>query len=102
MRNILDEGQGVSVVLPFGHAFGREPGNGGSSDVVVFERGFEFSDEIGECSHGNGCSGDGFLPERGCPSEGGSFGHVGEGEGDLFVIGVVDFVIDKEVELYGV
>ena len=102
MQNILDEGQGVSVVLPFGHAFGREPGNGSSSDVVVFERSFKLGDEVRECSHGNGRSNDGVLPESGCPSEGGSFGHVGEGEGDLFVIGVVDFVVDEEVELYDI
>ena len=30
MRNVLNEGWGVSVVLPFGHAFGGKPGNGGS------------------------------------------------------------------------
>ena len=102
MRNILDEGRGVSVVLPFGHVFGREPGDGGSSDVMVFECGFALGDEIRECSHGNGRSDDGVLPESGYPSEGGSFVHVGGGEGDLFVIGVVDFVVDEEVELYGI
>ena len=98
MQNILDEGQGVGVVLPFGHAFGGEPGYGGSSDVVVFECGFKLGDEIRERSHGYGRSGDGVLSECGCPSEGGPFGHVGEGEGDHFVVGVVDFVIDEEVE----
>ena len=82
--------------------FGGEPSDGSSSDVVVFEHSFEFQDEVGECAHGDGGPGDGVLPECGCPSEGGSFGHVREGEGDFFVIGVVDFVIDKEVELYGV
>ena len=92
----------IGVVLPFSHAFGGEPGDGGPSDIVVFERGFEFGDEIRERSHGNGGSNDGVLPESGCPSEGGSFGHVGEGKGDFFVIGVIDFVVDEEVELYGV
>ena len=28
MRDILNEGQGVGVVLPFDHAFGGEPGDG--------------------------------------------------------------------------
>ena len=40
------------------------------------------------------------MSECCCPSEGGSFGHVGEGEGDHFAVGVVDFLVDKEVEAY--
>ena len=102
MRNVLDEGRGVGVVLPFGHALGGEPSDGGSCDIVVFERGFELRDEVGESAHGYGGPGDGVLPEGGCPCEGGSFSHVGESESDLFVVGVVDFVIDEEVELYSV
>ena len=102
VRNIFDEGWGVSVVLPFGHAFGGEPGDGGSSDIVMFEGSFEFGDEIRERAHGDSRSGDGVLSECGCPSEGGSFGHVEEGKGDHFVIGVVDFVVDEEVEAYSV
>ena len=80
--------------------FGGKPGNGIPSDVMVFERGFELRNEVGEGPHGYGGPRDSVLSERGCPSEGGSFGHVGEGEGDLFAVGVVDFLIDKEIELY--
>ena len=39
------------------------------------------------------------LHECGCPSEGGSFGHVREGEGDLFVVGVIDNFVYKQVKL---
>ena len=102
MRDVFDEGWGVSVVLPFGHAFGGKPGDGGSSDIVVFERCFEFGDEIRECTHGDGRSGDSVLSEGSCPGEGRSFGHVGEGEGDHFVVGVIDFVVDEEIEAYRV
>ena len=97
MRNVLDEGQGVGVVLSFGHTFGGKPGDGISSDVVVLECGFKLHNAVGEGPHGYG---DSVLSERGCPSEGRSFGHVGEGEGDLFAVGVVDFLVDKKVELY--
>ena len=74
MQNVLNEGQEVGVVLPFGHTLGEEPSDGGSSNIVVFERGFELQDEIRECAHGDGSPGDGVLSECGCPSEGGSFG----------------------------
>ena len=57
---------------------------------------------VRECAHGYGGSCDGVLSERGGPCEGGSFGHVGKGEGNHFVVGVVDFVFDKEVEVYSV
>ena len=102
VQNILNEGWGVSIVLPFGHAFGGKPGDGGSGDIVVFERRFEFSNKVGKCAHGYGGSSDGVLPERSGPCESRSFGHVGKGEGDHFVVGVVDFVIDQEVEAYSV
>ena len=36
------------------------------------------------------------------PGKGRSFGHVREGEGDLFVIVVVDRLVDEEVELHSV
>ena len=42
------------------------------------------------------------LSECGGPCEGGPFGHVGKGKGDHFVVGVVDFVVDEEVEAYSV
>ena len=56
VRNILDEGQRVSVVLSLGHAFGGEPGDGVARGVVVFERGFEFEDEVREGPHSYGGS----------------------------------------------
>ena len=40
------------------------------------------------------------MSERGCPGEGRSFGHVGESEGNHFVIGIVYLVVDEEVEAY--
>ena len=54
MRNVLNEGWGVGVVLPFGHMFGGKPGNGVSGDVVVFEHSFELCNEVGEGTHGYG------------------------------------------------
>ena len=46
VQNVLDEGRGISVILPFGHAFGGEPGDGSSSDIVVLVvlQGFERQD----------------------------------------------------------
>ena len=76
MRNVFNEGRGVSVVLSFGHAFGGKPGDGGSGDVVVFECSFELSDKVGERAHGYGGSHDSILSECGGPCESRSFGHV--------------------------
>ena len=56
VRNILNEGQGVGVVLSFGHAFGGEPGDGIAGGVMVFECGLKFGDEVREGSHGYGGS----------------------------------------------
>ena len=102
MRDILNEGRGVGVVLSFGHAFGGKPGDGGYSDVVVFECSFELHNKVGEGAHGYGSSCNGVLSEGGSPCKGKSLGHVGKGEGNYFVVGVIDFVIDKEVEAYSV
>ena len=77
MRNIFNERWEVGIVLPFGHAFSGEPGNGIASSVMVFECSFEPHDEVGEGPHGYGGPRDGILPKGGCPSEGRSFGHVG-------------------------
>ena len=33
---------------------------------------------------------------------GGSLSHVGKGEGNHFVVGVIDFVVDEEVEAYSI
>ena len=98
--DVLNEGWGIGVVFPFGHAFGGEPGDSSAGGVVVLEHGFELCDKVGEGSHGYGGSRDGVLPECGCPSEGRPFGRVGESEGNHLVIGVIDFVVDKEVEAY--
>ena len=102
VRNILNEGRGVGVVFPLSHAFSGEPGNGVAGGVMVFECSFELHDEVGEGPHSYGDSGDGVLPKGGCPSEGGSFGHVGQSEGNFLVVIVIDFFIDEEVELYSV
>ena len=102
MRNVLNEGRGVGVVLPFGHLFGGKPGDGGPSDVMVFECSFELCNKVGECAHGYGSFCDGVLSEGGGPCEGRSPGHIGKGEGNHFVVGVIDFVIDEEVEVYGI
>ena len=100
MRNILNKGRGVRVILSFGHAFGGEPGDSIAGGVMVFE--LEFGDEIREGPHSYGGSRDGILPEGGCPGEGRTLGHVGQGKGDFLVVNVVDSFIDEEVELYGV
>ena len=56
MGNTLDKGWGVGVVLPLGHVFGGEPGDGASSGVVVFERSFKLRNEVGEGAHDYGGS----------------------------------------------
>ena len=100
--DILNEGRGIGVVFPFGHAFGGEPGDSIAGGVMVFECSFELSDKVGEGPHGYGGSEDGVLSECGCPSEGRPLGHVGESEGNYLVISVVDFVVDEEVEAYSI
>ena len=78
MGDILNKGQGVGVVLPLGHTFSEEPGDGIAHGVVVFECHFKLYDKVRESSHGYRSSGDGILPKCSCPGEGGSFGHVEE------------------------
>ena len=70
IRDILDKGQRVGVVLSLGHAFSGEPGNGVASGVMVFECNFELHDKVGEGSYGNNSTRDSVLSEGGCPSEG--------------------------------
>ena len=65
---------------------------------MVFKGSFKVGDKHGEGSHGDGGADEGFLTEGGCPSEGGSFGHVGEGEGDFLCIRVVYFLVYCKVE----
>ena len=84
--NILRQGGGVGV----------------SGDIMVLERRVELSDEVGKSSEGERSSRDGALAEGRCPSEGRSFGHVREGESNLFVIVVIDCFVNKKVELHGV
>ena len=102
MRDILDKGQEIGVVLPLSHVFGGEPGDGITGDVMVFEHGFEFLDKVREGSDSDDSSRDSVLLEGGCPSEGRSFGYVGQGKGDFLVVVIIDFLIYEEVELYSV
>ena len=100
--DVFDEGWGVDIVLSLVHAFGREPGNGVTGGVMVFKRCFKLGDKGREGSHGYGGAGDGVLPECGRPGESGSFGHVGESEGDHLVISIIDFVVDEKIEAYSI
>ena len=67
---------------------------------MVFKCGVELCDEVSEGSEGKRCSRDGALAEGRCPGKGRPFGHVREGKGDLFVIIVVNRLVDKEVKLH--
>ena len=69
---------------------------------MVFECGFEFDDKVGEGTHDDGHIGDGILLKGGCPGKCRSFGHVGRGESDHLTVGIVDLVVDKEVEVNSV
>ena len=102
MRDILNKGREIGIVLSLGHMLSGEPGNGIACGVMVLECSFKLCDKVREGSHGNGSSRDGVLSECGCPGEGGSFDHVGESKGNHLVISVIDFVIDKEVEVYSI
>ena len=102
MRDILDKGRGVGVVLPLGYAFSGEPGDGVTSGVMMSECSLKFLDEVGEGSNSDDSSRDSILSGGGCPGGGGSFGHVGQGECNFLVIVIVDLLIDKEVELYSI
>ena len=77
VRNVLNMGWQIGVVLPFGHAFGEEPGDGIASGVMVFEHDLKFLDEVGKGSDRDSSFGEGALSESGCPDEGGSLGYVG-------------------------
>ena len=69
---------------------------------MVFKRGVELCDKVGKSFKGERCSRDGALAEGHCSSEGRFFGHVREGEGNLFVIVVIDCLVNEKVELHGV
>ena len=100
MRDILDEGRRVDIVFSLTHALSGEPSDGVTCGIVVFECSFELGNEVREGPHGYGGPSYGILPEGGCPSEGGSFGHVGQGKGDFLVVVIVDLFVNKEVESY--
>ena len=68
----------------------------------MLKRGVELHDEVSEGSKGKRCSRDGALAKGCCPGKGRSFGHVREGESDLFVVVVIDHFVDEEVELHSV
>ena len=68
----------------------------------MLERGVEFRDKVSESSEGKRCSRDGTLAKGCCPGRGRPFGHVREGESDLFVIIVVNRLVDQEIKLHGV
>ena len=88
-------GQGVGVVLPFGHAFGEESGNGIAGGVMVFEHSFELLDEVREGSNGDDAARDGILLKGSYTGKGRSFGHVEQGKGNFLVIIVIDLLIDE-------
>ena len=69
---------------------------------MVFKRGFQLGNKVGEDTHGDGGARNGALLKSGCPGEGWSFGHVRKGESSHFAIGIVDFVIDEEIEADGI
>jgi len=100
---VFCEGWGVfvssSILSGFlDHSLDGEPGDGVGFNIVVFKCGFKVCDEDGEGPHGDGGSYKGVVPECGCPGQGRSFGHVGEGEGDFFCVGVVYFFIHCKVK----
>ena len=69
---------------------------------MVFECCFELFDEVREGSDSDDSAADGILLEGSCPSEGGSLGHIGQGEGDFLIVIIIDFLIVEEVVLYGI
>ena len=101
--DILRQRGGVRVVLlALLHSLGGKPGDGVPGDVVVFKRGVELRDKVGESSEGKRCSRDGALAEGCCPGKSRSFGHIGESKSDLLIVIVIDCLVDKEVELHSV
>ena len=68
----------------------------------MFEHGVELCDKVSEGSEGKHRSRDGALAKGRCPGKGRSFSHVQEGKGNLFVIVVVDCLVDEEVKLHSV
>ena len=100
--NVFRQGGGVGVVFLLLHSLGRKPRDGVPGDVVVFKRGVELRDEVSEGPKGERCSRDGALAEGRCPGKSRPFSHVRKSERDLFIVVVVDRLVDKEVKLHGV
>ena len=93
--NIFRQRGGVRVVLfAFLHSLGGKPGDGIPGDIVVLKRGVELCNEVSKSPEGKHCSRDSALAKGRCPGKGRSFGHVGEGEGDLFVVIIIDRFVD--------
>ena len=56
MRDILDKGWRVGIVLSLGQALSGEPGNSVARGVMVFKCSFELHNEVKEGAHGYGGS----------------------------------------------
>ena len=59
---------------------------------------FELGLKVGPSTEVGGSSSEDGLAEGGCPGKGRSFGHVRQCKHDLLGTGLVDFVIDGEIE----
>ena len=68
----------------------------------MFERCLELLEKVVPRSEGNGDAVDGIFSESVGPGQGRPFSHIREGEGDLFCVVVVGFLVDCQVELDGV
>jgi hypothetical protein len=66
---------------------------------MVSEGFLTLGNELSKSSKDDGGARDGALAESDCPDESRSFGHVEEGESNLFVMGVVDYFVDMEIKL---
>ena len=84
------------------HTLGRQPGDGVPGDVMVFERGIELCDKVSESSEDERGARDAALAKGRGPGEGRPFGHVGESEGDLFVVSIIDRFVHEEIKLHSV
>ena len=93
-RDIFVQRRGIGSVFFKDHLFGSEPGNGGPSDISLFEILVELGNKVCVGSQGYGaCCIDRVFSEGDGPSEGGAFGHVGQDKHNFLVIIVVDILI---------
>ena len=81
---------------------GRQPGNGVSSHILVFESLLEPFKEVIPGSKSHSCVRDSILSKGVSPSQDGPLSHVGEGKCNLLCIGVIGFFVYCKVELDGV